>query len=1453
MSESPGDLPEDSHQTLVSDGVGQVREKEGNEDFEHPISGLVEGTAALQPTLASLLSTPASRPGQQTDRTKTIVPMLQVPHRRPHAVPGKVPLRDANPPSRINPPATHNEQHSDGHWTSNVPTHVRVASPGSITPGQRKPPRQRMLTLKEQISATAASYSSRPNSSAPAMSAEACPNCGNIYVADAIFCRRCGHRRVQASPDRGLHVPFDLLETLNATAKSDPGQVGIPLPKTPRQVPKPDGPPKPPSVEAITRMATPREPGASKRVQRRALNKEYEAYAQQAAASMLPGVAPPDGATPRSFKDVWHTAGDDGYKSAVFHAAVRCRAHLQSAGIEDSCDEDGNFAFKGHKEESGQELVSLHQACILFDEICKISSPLRDTLRFLQRELYRAIFSGYKSGTDVQLLTPFFVLRTHELKQVEQDRSRVKTLEREKENIKKTLERTEKKCEQLIEQQKKERSRMQKEDESFETVLQQRNDLKVKIEALRESNVIRNEELREVNQELTTSQASSYLVKKELDQARKDMIMMNSQLKDSNSKLVILMKRVADLQDALHVSGDNEAIQRAPIAAVIAAGAGGNIHNLELPVELEMELALLTTRGAKGRIPSRRKEKESIAEEASAQHSTIDGKRILHALLPDGGHQVILKGSVDDDTIGMHPPKDGGAGSAQATGSGRRKANDGSPPVLIVTGEAFAALSISQGLPVPVDPQLFGAADDENLLKEVCMDVQSLTEEHALLLELYRGLRQDLKRTLHLVPEHNSDELRGMLRNVLIFDPEESKIVPPPMADSMSIVGLGDGPEVPAYLRFTGTVALKLMSEEQVFVICQDFWRERTDVFLREEQRGDFHQNLDVFMNDVFLPLQAPVRPQQIELMYNFILELRNSTSLKPIDAGQELAKARSRRSKSAKAAGEELAKECPSCGTAFAPDAVVCKKCRTKRPGAENLKGGEAASRAAGGPTVPQFNAYAEVLYRGLLREIHEDNFHDASAMLLNFSLCCIALRSRFHSGPASALGDVEGDSYDINLAVFSAVLRLFFPSKPREHISVLKGILQPAAQINRMRVRNRIHQAVAETDESDAPKIKAGSFSEDAIPLSVNLQELFSLPTMEPDGSLQGGNLELLDNLLRRPSAFVQELRRQHLCECMLFVDKLQRALRANHRRSHMAGGGEKTAEQGGEKTQTGENMVTAKDVLDALATADKDLTQDQRYLYLLRGFGKRLPDMPSTNMAEESSNRDSSTEALAAAVRMQKVKRMLQDYAAEFIDSSSTIGIDDLQKRMLAMGVAKGGRHWQPLITCQQVADESGVSALAMYNAKPILEELKQAHIAVVGESLPPPAEPAVSDGAVVRSRAGTANGAEEVHKRNALEVPQQHPFRSPSKGGLEVPQQHHNRSASKSSVLSAGTVSSAVGSAVSPKGDASLLPQAPPEGCEPFEKYTFLAEVARGIQELSPGYPGLYLNYWVTHNL
>eukprot|EP00435_Cladocopium_sp_Y103_P016293 s224_g4.t1 len=648
------------------------------------------------------------------------------------------------------------------------------------------------------------------------------------------------------------------------------------------------------------------------------------------------------------------------------------------------------------------------------------------------------------------------------------------------------------------------RQSAQKENESYEVVISQRNELRQKIEGLRESNNLRFEELRETNAELSSLQASSYLTRKDLDQARKDMATMNVQLKESNAKVLILSKRVNDLQDALGLmSNEGSRISSKVVSRNAPQGA-----NLELPNELEMELNVITSR-----VSSKKKKK---AEDPSAhfghERGTVDGRRLLRALMPQGGYQVVLKGTVEDQ-MGLQPASTPAVAAAAAAAS-RRGGKEGIPPVLIVSGEAFAALAISQGLPLPPDPLQYGVHDDEDLVKEVGHEVQLLSEEYGMLLELYRGLRQDLKRTLRLVPDFNTDELRGALQNVMILDSEERSLVPPPVLET-EFIGLGEGPDVPPYLRFVGSISTKLLSTDLVHNMCEELWLSKTQHVLQEELVGRPQMPLDVFINEKFLPARAGGRPQQMELIYNFLVALRQSTTLKdntpdgermhamPTEnAGKRMSRvsagARRRRSSVAvrRSSGEgqtmELPEVCPSCGNIFAPDAIFCRMCRTKRPGTEDFKEKtESQMCSCGNVFMPDavfcrrcgserpkdqgisndkknkgqdllllsFNPFSETLYRGLLRDLHEDTFHDATTMLLNLCSCLHALQHRFRSSASRLIEDDESSTLqEMNVSVLSAVLRLFFPRKPREHLTALKSMLHSKAQLNAVRTRDKL-----------------------------------------------------------------------------------------------------------------------------------------------------------------------------------------------------------------------------------------------------------------------------------------------------------------------------------------------------------------------------------------------------------
>mmetsp|Transcript_88985 Transcript_88985/g.157562 ORF Transcript_88985/g.157562 Transcript_88985/m.157562 type:complete len:1421 (+) Transcript_88985:90-4352(+) len=1404
-----GNLPSNaSYVSLASLGLESEQSQEGLQNEEQSQNEVAVTAAAAHPAPC----------GSHTAR------LGARPHPRPPVHPEKVALRLGLSPSRLSPAAMEFEIKQDGHWSSSRSTRATSSSSsrrtGTGTSDRRRPPRHRLmkpLTLQEHLQQGRPS----PRVEAPEEELEEFGTIDDWPGFAATF------------PAVLPVIEQSMPEPAGSEAETAQRKVR-PVPKTAPQLTVS-------RAEALQRLATPRHGGASDRTKRRALHKEFENYANQAAGSLLPGIAAPDGIQSGGFNDVWHTAGEDGYRSAVFHAAVRCRELLRNAGIEECVDEYGNFSFKGYGTGGIPELVRLQQACFLLEEISVVSSPLRDTLRFLSSELLSCIYDGYKSGSDPALLTPFFVLRHQDQREAETCRQRATELEREKDGLAQRVKTLQDEVAALKNQLVKERKSRQEDDDSYQTVVQQRNELRMKVDRLMKSDSERYDDLREMTQELSKAQAESYLSRKEQDAARKELAVVKTHLKDSNQRLSTLMRRVVDLQDALLVAGEGggQNIQRAATAAALAAGAvaGSSLQMLDLPPELELELAILSQRGGRGRnAATRRSDGENgdgVFGKAEKDHSsTVDGQRLLKAALPDGGFQVVLKGRVDDQT-GLKPASSPAIAAAAAGAAAGRKPGH-APPVLLVSGEAFAALTISQGLPIPLDPLQFGANDDESLVKEVVQECETLTHEYGLLLELYRGLRQDMKNTLRLVPRENIDELRGVFQHVLIFDPEEATLVPSPVSESVHVVGLGEGAEVPPYLRYVGLMPLKQLPSDELFQLLNNLWREKTEITLQEEQSGRPKIQMDSFMSEVFLPAQAANRPSQMELVYNFLIELRNQTSLKDImpntetsmttAAGQRRKERLTSRQQTMNDKDEtgadllnQLSSHCSSCGNIYADDSTFCRRCGEPRQEEDGKDTAGKRKKKEGKQLVPidTFSASAEVLYRGLQRELHEDAFHDASTMLLNLCACLVGLGKRF--APIHQFKDeAEGQSLRMNMAVFSAVLKLFFPAKSREQLTALKSILlsdcKPATDSTK--------EAGSVQQEERAADVSNGVPSHDeTLPLVVDVGKVLCLPPVLPDGTLGASNHELLDNLLRRPTPLVNELRRQHLVEGFMFLDKLQRAFRANKGRS---GHGDGPAPDGKE------NMVNAREILDALATTDHWLTEDQRNLYLLRGFGRRLPDMPSSTAENQG---DKVAEAVAAAARVTKVRRILQDYCVDLVDSGSTVAIDDFVKRILSSGVAKCGRHWQPEFTPQEVAQESGI---AMWQAassnnpnrgKNSLETFVKAHIAFGG----------TNEESAMASGLGSGREIEKTHS----------PGFSRSLTRQLTASNSPREATRPSSLLMAGAAKRMI------RLGTQLMHEK--EKSDPWDRYGFLAEVARDLQELSIGYPGLYLCYWVNNNL
>ena len=97
---------------------------------------------------------------------------------------------------------------------------------------------------------------------------------------------------------------------------------------------------------------------------------------------------------------------------------------------------------------------------------------------------------------------------------------------------------------------------------------------------------------------------------------------------------------------------------------------------------------------------------------------------------------------------------------------------------------------------------------------------------------------------------------------------------------------------------------------------------------------------------------------------------------------------------------------------------------------------------------------------------------------MLLNFCMCLHGVQHRFRSSASRLMAE---QSLEMNVAVVSAVLRLFFPRKPREQLTALKSILHPKAQLHAVRIRDKLSPSDLQGQEP--------------LPASVDIKEILGL----------------------------------------------------------------------------------------------------------------------------------------------------------------------------------------------------------------------------------------------------------------------------------------------------------------------------------------------------------------------
>lgn len=1038
-------------------------------------------------------------------------------------------------------------------------------------------------------------------------------------------------------------------------------------------------------AETFARLSTPRARSVREDTGRLKVSKEFRAYAQQAALDMLPpGTASTtvcrggDGAAP--FTDIWRTAGEDGYRSAAFHTAVRCKELAQSIGadvLEFVIAPDGSeqVAFKGSGDGQSPELARLHTACFLYDELCRVSSPLQDTLKFLFREFCQCIFSGYRVGCDVLLLTPFFATADRATASLNELRARAEGAERAAAKRAVDAERLRGDLKHLQGAIKRERELSKEQAASFESLLAERNVLRVKVARMQEKENIISSELVDLNSQASKLQGSEFIARRDLDQSRKENSAMVVQMKEKELLTEGLHRKIDTLLRALLVANDD--------VAADFADAHDPHPPVELTPEVEAVLAHLRKEGTK---------KLSISHTLSDERQRVgaDGKRILK-LPHNGSWQLIVKGCSDEE------------------GGEMKTASKEQPPMRLVSPEVFAALSISLALArTPDSPDLLRLAvtDVDGLVWEVQNEVLALALEHRALLEVFRKLRQDLKKTIKLIPEWNADELRGLLQSVLVFDAEESLLVPLPFVAHISFVGLGETSNVPSFLRYVGTLPMQHMSSDSVKRTCHEVWLAKTRNLLEANEESMPILSLSDFMNEYYLPKIGPDRHSQMEFCYSFLHALRLQTTLMESEEN---------------ATGEAAAATGSGAGASTVHFQPSC-----------------------------HFLAGAEVLYRGLRGELHEDAYHDQTAMILALVCRLVSLNQQLTPAHYKLPRSSQLGGADIpvvyGLAELSAVLRLFFPSKPREHLSAIKQIIvaytkeeeivevpqalapseSEAAPSDRLSITSKT-STVHSTKRRKGSKKKESGIREivsDAAGLGEHKDEFVvkvspsaapavprksTEPPLVDIGRVLGVELHrdgiqdrenFLAELIGHPSPLVIELRRQYMAECFMFLDRLHKAFRVMNGKS--AAG----AADAGE----GENemLITAKQADAALVAADQHLSEDQRCVYVLRGFGKRLPDLPSAEAPEEreaaaEASLSRSATALARksvahsqASRVRKLGLLLKERVQkQLVDASAVVPADVFVKRLANTGVTKSARQWNPDFTAADVVNETGLA--------------------------------------------------------------------------------------------------------------------------------------------------------------
>jgi hypothetical protein len=405
-------------------------------------------------------------------------------------------------------------------------------------------------------------------------------------------------------------------------------------------------------------------------------------------------------------------------------------------------------------------------------------------------------------------------------------------------------------------------------------------------------------------------------------------------------------------------------------------------------------------------------------------------------------------------------------------------------------------------------------------------------------------------------------------------------------------------------------------------------------------------------------------------------------------------------------------------------------------------------------------FHGSSEILYRSLLGELHEDIHHDQTAMLVAFVHAVASFSERLapsHWSPSHGTPR-EIEPAVVGLAELSAMLRLFFPKKPRDHLNALKQLIFQEIQAraseeavsatsehdddSRRSTKQETRRSSKDRSPQESRRSSRNKTSKDrkatdkAVELGKQRTATFKSilgdhsdtndlgkPPVVDLGQLLGIRLwrgqivhpeNLLEDLLTDPSPLVLELRRQHFIECMMFVDELQKAF------AHSILPGTSTS-------QSGAPMVTAQQAMRALAAADHGLSEDERCLYVLRGFACRLPDPPSVDHDEAQPELDRSEEMLhhldlgdaqKRAGVFYKTRTLLREHMSTLLKEErpgeqERVAADVFVHRLSVMGVTKSSDMWNPEVSFHQIALEAGLEIVRPATASAPLEQFLGGH--------------------------------------------------------------------------------------------------------------------------------------------